>query len=113
MKNSTTKTPSQLAQAAINVFSKSFAQRYGHTPNINRYTAKFNMMDILQGMSYEELVALIEYYFNISTNHSIQDFAANYDKLIELKQEAQKDAAARAKMREETRRRVEQFEQRS
>jgi hypothetical protein len=108
-KPSESKTPQQLAQAFITLFSGLYESKYGYSPQINRYTIKYPILDLLKDLSYTELLDLTEYYFTLETNHSILDLASNYTEIISLKKKIEEDVERRRQLRELTRIKVEKY----
>jgi hypothetical protein len=103
----------QQGQALITAYVNLFDQRYGFKPTVNRYRAKWGMLDVVDSVGYERALELLKYYFTCEADHSPEHFMGSFDRLEDVMVESKRDEERRAKLRAETRRRVEEFEQRS
>lgn len=88
-----------------------YRTKYGRAPVVNRNKARWGFDAILYDLNVVEVKSLLDYYFDaVSTHgHSIDWFFNNYDKLIETREIAEKDEADRARLREESKKRVEEW----
>jgi len=95
-------------------FVKKYKERYGVEPNVNRNTARWSWANVLEGMSPSDVKELIDYYFTTTQakRHNLEWFFYNYDKLMEGKQESEKDKARREKMRRESEQRAKEWRDR-
>jgi hypothetical protein len=94
----------------ISYYEKLFKQRYGRKPIINRYRERWGMIDAIDSVGYDNVVRCLDYYFKTNPenhNHGINYFFNNFDKILEIIEAKKADAALRAKLMEETRKRVE------
>lgn len=68
---------------------------------------------MLQDMSMVDFKELVDYYMRTggSHRHSWQWFANHYDELVESKKERDADIETREKLREQTKRRTEEWRQ--
>lgn len=103
------KTPNQLAQEFITKFISLFKGKHGYVPSLNRYTAKYPIIDMMQDVSYNDLIEVLEYYFYLDIKHSIQDFSQSYTEIMALQQKVLEDAERRRKIRDRTRKMVKQY----
>lgn len=106
-------TPKQ-AHALVSYFQKQYEARYGCKPKrVNRYAARWGFDSILMDMSEDDAKSLIDYYLTTvsQNNHALDWFFYNYEKLIEAKEKHEKDAAALARIREESKKRAEEWRQ--
>lgn len=101
----------QQAQALITAYVAGYERVYGAKPTINRYRVKWGMIDVIESVGYDKAKELITYYFTCDARHSPEGFMNSFDRLEEMMVESQQDAARRARLREETRRRMEELEQ--
>ena len=60
-----TKDDAQLAHGLVTAYTSLFKQKYGKTPQINRYREKWAMQDVLDSVGYDRAKELLEYYFKI------------------------------------------------
>lgn len=103
-------TPKQ-AHALTSYFVAKSKGRYGLAPKVNRNTARWNWDGMLEDMTEAEARELIDYYFTTqSTNgHTLDWFFYNYDKLLDTKKVIDADQELSARIREDTKRRVEEW----
>jgi len=106
-------TPKE-AHALTSFYKKLWKERYGSAPVVNTHASRWAFDSMLRDMGSTEAKALIEYYFEtISPNqHSLDWFLYNYDKLVEAKRVKDEDAAHLARLREESKRRTEEWRKR-
>jgi hypothetical protein len=90
------------------VYDKNYEAKHGRKPRYNRYSAKWGMFDVLDDLGVERSAQIIEYYFHTGTEHSLEFFYKNYDKLDFAETQISADRKRRATILEETRRRVEE-----
>jgi hypothetical protein len=102
----------QQAQALLSLFIKKYAERYGTEPQLNRYRLKWGAVDFIDSVGYQRAKEITEYYLTLESNHSFEALLATFDKVGAAMDERREDNARRARLREETRRRVEEYERR-
>jgi len=94
----------------ITNFLKAYKAKYGTAPtNFNRYAKKWGFTDMLDDLGFERSNQIIEYFFELTTSHDAEVLLRNYGSYNESYEEAQADAAKRAVLAEETRKRVEEY----
>jgi hypothetical protein len=103
----------QQAQALLTLFIGLYEDKYGVKPTLNRYRLKWGAVDFIDSVGYTEAKAIVEYYMTVSTNHSFEYLLQSFDKIDTMRKERNSDDERRARLREETRRRVEEYERRS
>lgn len=92
----------------VTYFMQQYASKYGHRPNINRNKARWNFDGMLYDLDIPETKALIDYYLEADrSSHSIDWFFNNYEALIERKRDTEQDELDRARLRAESKQRVE------
>lgn len=91
-----------------------YHDKYKRSPIVNRHKARWGFDSVLMDMSKSEAKELIDYYLSCSSTngHSLEWFFYNYERLIEKRADYEKDQVERARLREESRRRVEEFNNR-
>lgn len=97
----------QSAQILLSKYVASYTKVHGRKPVINRYTAKWGMLDVLESLDYDRTVEVMEYYFKTGGDHSLQVFYKTFDKLDNNLTIRDIDRKSRAKILEETKQRVE------
>lgn len=92
----------------ITYFAKVYREKYGNSPVINRYRARYGFESVLMDMPMDEAKSLIDFYFvTVSTNrHSLDWFFNNYDKIINNRNEFEVEQERRKQQRLETQERV-------
>lgn len=97
------------AYALLEVFSKSYLDRYSQPCQINKYRDKWAMLDLIDSVGYDRSVELIHYYFKTTSNsrHSLNWFMYNFDRLDDMLKKIKEDNQRRAKIRETTRKMME------
>lgn len=104
-----TKDTSKLAYALVNHYIKLYSARYGRKPVVNMYKEKWAMSDVIESVGYERAKELLEYYFKVTNpNHSLTWFFYNFDRLDDTLTKQEEDAMRRARIREQTKRMVEE-----
>ena len=100
----------QACHALTTYYLAKYQERYKNKPLVNRNKARWGFDGILEDMSASNARELLDFYMGAesSNRHSLEWFFYNYDKLAEKKVAYEKDAADRRKLREETKRIVEE-----
>lgn len=107
-------TKAQLAHSLVTYFGQKYKDKYKVVPAVNRWQGRWVFESLLMDMDIDEVKSLIDYYFTtVSPNgHSLEWFSYNYEKLAVAKEKTEEDAAALARIREESRRRTEEWRNR-
>lgn len=97
--------------ALTSYFKKQYKAKYGKEPVLNRNIAKVQFGNMLMDYSSEELRKLIDFYLSTHSgnNHKINDLFYGYDKMVEAMRQHDEDAVMQERLRDETRRRVEEW----
>jgi hypothetical protein len=103
----------QQAQALLTRFIKGFESRYDWSPVINRYKSKWGMVDVIDSIGYPRAVELVDYYFKCEADHTVEGFFNTFDSLDKMQKDQEADAKKRARLRAETRERMNEVESRS
>lgn len=96
-----------VAQDLVTHFCDWFEETYDrkYIPNVTRHVPKMQLM--VENFDPEYIKTLIKAYYSKQTGfHSLDDFFANYDKLIAYIEDAAKDKDVINKLLENTNRRV-------
>lgn len=103
-----TKESGKLCYALLDFYVKLYNKKYNRKPTINRHREKWAMNDVIDSVGYDRAKELLEYYFNTNNSgHSLSWFFYNFDRLDDMKTRLDQDAAWRAKIRQETKHRME------
>lgn len=104
-------TPAQIANTLITFFCSEHKRVLGTTVVVNRHTAKWGVQDIVKDLGEERARELIKFFFKTTRNkYDLNTFLNSYDRLNESYEEIVADEKNRAKLREATRRKVEEWE---
>lgn len=76
-------------------------------PVVNRYKEKWAFQDMIDSIGYERSRDVIEYYFQIDGTHQLNKLFNTFDVLDRSLTERDADREYRARLREETRKRME------
>lgn len=92
----------------ITYFAKQYREKYGDSPVINRWRARYGFESVLMDMPMDEAKGLIDFYLlTVSTNrHSLDWFFNNYDKIINNRNEHEIELKRREQQRRETQERT-------
>lgn len=106
-------TAKQVAHAMVTYFAEQYKAKYGVKPELNRFKARWVFDDMLTDIEEEDVKKIIDYYFATQSlvGHSLDWFQYNYEKLAVAMEATEKDRAALALIREESRRRTEEWNQ--
>jgi hypothetical protein len=97
------------AHTLLSLYVRLYSEKYNRKPSINRYSAKWGMLDVIDSVGYERAVKLLEYYFHTPhVGHDIEFFYKNFDKMDRNLFSITKDRERRAMILAETAKRVEE-----
>lgn len=103
------KEDSKLTYSLLSLYETLYAQRYSKKPRINKYKEKWAMGDVIDSIGYDRARELLEYYFKVTKQgHPLQWFFYNFDRLDDMLLQSQEDQLRRKKMREATKKMVEE-----
>lgn len=104
----------QQANALLTKYLSLYDRKYGKKPTINRYKEKWSMKDVIESVGYPRAQELLEYYFSTGrTGHPLQWFFYNFDRLDITLKELGSDEEKRRRLREQTKRRVEEWKEKN
>jgi hypothetical protein len=99
----------QQANALITKYVKLYTDRYGKAPVINRYRERWGFQSVIEDLGRGEADAVLEYYFSLRMDHSVQNFLRSYDELHKNRLADEKDKRRVAQLHIETQRRVQEY----
>jgi hypothetical protein len=103
------KENSKLTYSLLSLYETLYAQKYSKKPRINKYKEKWAMGDVIDSIGYDRSKELLEYYFKVTKQgHPLQWFFYNFDRLDDMLLQSQEDELRRKKMREATKKMVEE-----
>lgn len=91
----------------IDLYILLYKQKSGRAPVINRYKEKWGFQDMIDSLEYDRAVEVIKYYFMTDNNWSTSQLFNNFEKYDDALRKRDADREYRAKLREETRLRME------
>ena len=97
------------AHAIIEFYKKSYKEKYGENPILNRNKLKYLIKDALADLSPNQFKELIKYYLRVELEPSLLKLCYEYDELMIKKEREKKELKLGAQLRRETRERVENF----
>lgn len=101
----------QYASALVTLFVKQYTQKYGKPPSdLNRYRDRWGFQGMAEDFGKKRSEEIINYYLSSTrSSHPVGYLLYNYDKINETMLDFERDVEARRRLREETRRRVEEW----
>lgn len=100
--------------ALISLYEKLYKEKYDRKAAINRYKDKWGFQDMLKDLGPVESREVLEYFFGTNRpGHTLLQLFRNYDEIAKRKAEIEKDTRDREKLRAETKRRVQELDERS
>lgn len=100
------------SNALITQYIKSWTERYGKSPVLNRYKWKWAFRDMVEDLGYERAKEVVAYYFRTNRlGHPIEHIAYNYDQMHKILLEREADDANIEKLKKETEQRVKEWEE--
>jgi hypothetical protein len=106
-----TKDSAKLAHALVTKYSNMYELKYNKKITMNRHREKWAMQDVLDSVGYDRALEILEYYFSVTKpGHPLSWFYFNFDKLDEVMVKLDQDKERRQKLREQTKRMVEDNE---
>jgi hypothetical protein len=104
-------TKQQQPHILVSFYVKLYTNKYNKTPMMNRYRDKWSMLDVIDSVGFQRVFVLLEYYFKTTNpGHPFSWFLNNFDELDKTLTEKEKDIENRKKLREETRKMVQERE---
>lgn len=103
------KADSKQPYALLSLYEKLYIERYNKASRLNKFKEKWAMQDVIESVGYDRARELLEYYFRVTKQgHPIQWFFYNFDRLDDMLLQSQEDQLRRKKMREATKKMVEE-----
>lgn len=103
------KSDSKQPYMLLSLYESLYSDRYNKSPRINKYKEKWAMQDVIESMGFDRSKELLEYYFKVTKQgHPLQWFFYNFDRLDDMLLQSEEDAQRRRKMREATKKMVEE-----
>ena len=103
------KADSKQPYALLSLYEKLYTEKYSKASRLNKFKEKWAMQDVIESVGYDRARELLEYYFRVTKQgHPIQWFFYNFDRLDDMLIQSQEDELRRKKMREATKKMVEE-----
>lgn len=103
------KTTNKLVNALMSRFIKLYEEKYRIKPRFNRYTEKWGFQYLLEDLGAQSQ-AVLDYYFTLKREHTVQDLLRNYHDFDKWMTEDAEDEAYRRQLRAQTKQKVEEHE---
>lgn len=104
IENNTKSEPYRL----VGEFARLYAEKHKKKIRINRYKYKWAMFDMIEDYGASRVYEVMRFYFDLNnSNHTIDFFVYNFDRLEKSMVELQKDREHRQRLREATKKMVE------
>ena len=85
-----------------------YKERYKKAPALNKFREKWAMQDVIDSVGFDRARELLAYYFHTAkSGHPLNFFYNNFDRMDTFMQSAEKDRETRRKLREATKKLVE------
>lgn len=105
------KERARLAHILISKYLTLYIKNHKIKPIINRYSAKWGMMDVIDSVGAERANELLEFYFQTKhAQHDLEYFYKNFDKMDANEKALREDRARRARIMRQSRDRVREAE---
>ena len=88
------------AFSLISEYQKRYREKYGVTPEINKFKEKWAAQDLLDSFGLDRCVIALDTQFDCEVPHTWIYFARNCDKLLEHVDAVEKDLEERRRARE-------------
>lgn len=96
------------AFALLSIYETLYKQRYFSAPRYNKFKEKWAMQDVVDSVGIDRANELLVYYFKVDKpGHPLQWFFYNFDRLDEMLMASEDDARYRERVRERTKKMVE------
>jgi len=94
--------------ALLSLYEKLYSDKYQKTARLNKFKEKWAMQDVIESVGYDRARVLLEYYFRVTKQgHPLQWFFYNFDRLDDMLLQSEEDMQRRRKLREATKKMVE------
>lgn len=106
------KPTAQQAHKMLAVYKGFYSEKYGRAPVINAYRDKWGMIDMLDALGEDTTRRMIEYHFTTGSPHTLDWLYRNFDVLYAAYNEKLEDERNREKLRQETKKYMEELNER-
>lgn len=95
--------------ALLDLYALLFTDKYKRKPALNKYRDKWGFLDMIDSVGYERSVDITKYYFSLDrSGHPLNWLFNNFDKLDAELSARDADRQRRARLREQTAKRMEE-----
>jgi len=94
------------AHILMSRYERLYREKYDRRPRINRYSAKWGMMDVIDSVGNIRTGELLDYFFKTPSEHTLEVFYRNFDKMDTQLDLICADRAYRAMLARQTEERV-------
>lgn len=100
----------QKSYELMDLFLLEYKQKYKKPLTINRYKEKWGFQDMIDSLGWERAVEVVRYFFKTTNPHTPTVLFNIFDRLDKALLLRDKDREDRAKIRQQTKERVENWE---
>ena len=94
--------------ALLSLYERLYSEKYSKVAKLNKFKEKWAMQDVIESVGYDRARELLEYYFRVTKQgHPLQWFFYNFDRLDDMLLQSEEDTQRRRKLREATKKMVE------
>jgi len=94
----------------LSLYERLYSEKYNKVARLNKFKEKWAMQDVIESVGYDRARELLEYYFRVTKQgHPLQWFFYNFDRLDDMLIQSEEDARRRQKLREATKKMVEEM----
>lgn len=108
--NLSDKQKAKQAHVLLSKYQRLYKQHGTRRITFNRYSAKWGMMDVIDSVGMERASELLDFYFTLDNDHTIEFFYKNFDKMDVNEHRQREDRQRRARLRLETEARIRETE---
>lgn len=101
------KDKARLAHILLTNYQKLYVAAHNRKPRLNRYSAKWGMVDVIDSIGFERAIPVLEYFFKTPGAHTIENFYKTFDALDANLETSERDRILREKILRETKLRIE------
>ncbi|NDB81747.1 MAG: hypothetical protein EB127_03215 [Alphaproteobacteria bacterium] len=106
-----TKDDASKAYTLVSLYLSLYKEKYNKSIVLNKHKEKWAMADVIDSVGFDRAKELLIYYFKTSrTNHALQWFVYNFERLDAILTASVEDELKRKKIREMTKKMVEENE---
>lgn len=99
----------KLGYELYGVWKKKYKAKHGTDYLGNKYRDSATLESVAQDLGKDEILSLLDFYFENKANHEVVHFIYNYDSLVKEQRAAARDRARRERIRNRTEQRLKEL----